>query len=106
MTHSNNINALQLFLFQAIEKGEISGIYTRWIGPDITTASSSSDTLVLELGHVIMSFAFIFITFGLSLLVLGMEHLWSLLKAKDIKLATPTWKKDVTETNNDDGLKR
>ena len=59
---------------------------------------SSSETLVLELGHVIMSFALLFMVFGAALLVLGTEHLWFRLKKKDIRKLTATWRKEISDS--------
>jgi predicted membrane protein len=64
-----------------MECGEISGIYARWVGGDISDASQ--DTLVLQIGHVILAFMFMVLMFGIGLMVLGIEFMW--LKIKERK---------------------
>ena len=64
-----------------MECGEISGIYARWVGGDISDVNQ--DTLVLQIGHVILAFMFMVMFFGIGLGVLGMEFLW--LKIKERK---------------------
>ena len=66
-----------------MECGEISGIYARWVGGDISDVNQ--DTLVLQIGHVILAFLFMVLFFGIGLGVLGMEFLWLKMKEKKEK---------------------
>ena len=67
-----------------MECGEISGIYARWVGGDIPDVSQ--DTLQLKIGHVILALLAYGVTFGIGLIILGVEFLWLKLKGRNVSV--------------------
>ena len=67
-----------------MERGELSSIRARWIGPDIS--DGNQDTLVLKIGQLVLAFLVIFAIFGIGLVVFGMEFICSKMKMGNIKV--------------------